>query len=70
MAAPSSSWPPLAMSAPGEYALAVEAGWSQTVAWLMPVVVSVYAAVAAVIAATRPKGSADDTPPWLAHWPR
>ncbi|WP_328691195.1 hypothetical protein OG879_31545 [Streptomyces caniferus] len=46
----------LAMSAPGEYALALEAGWSPKVAWLMPVSVSMYAAVAAVIAANRPKG--------------
>jgi MFS family permease len=48
----------LAMSAPGEYALAVSAGWSPDIAWLMPVSLSVYAAVAAVIAATRPKGVA------------
>ncbi|MET9375700.1 hypothetical protein ABZX98_16320 [Streptomyces sp. NPDC002992] len=48
----------LAMSAPGEYQLARLAGWSPSVAWLMPVSVSVYAAVAAVIAATRPKGTA------------
>ncbi|MGW3982423.1 hypothetical protein [Streptomyces mirabilis] len=48
----------LAMSAPGEYALAVSAGWSPDIAWLMPVTLSVYAAVAAVIAATRPKGVA------------
>jgi MFS family permease len=46
----------LAMSAPGEYRLAVMAGWAVSVAWLMPVCLSVYAAVAAVIAATRPKG--------------
>lgn len=46
----------LAMSAPGEYELAVTAGWSSHIAWLMPVCVSVYAGVAAVIAATRPKG--------------
>lgn len=48
----------LAMSAPGEYQLARLAGWDPSVAWLMPVTVSVYAAVAAVIAATRPKGVA------------
>lgn len=48
----------LAMSAPGEYRLAILAGWSVSVAWLMPVSLSVYAAVAAVIAATRPKGTA------------
>ncbi|MFJ1554543.1 hypothetical protein [Streptomyces mirabilis] len=46
----------LAMSAPGEYNLARLAGWSPDVAALMPVTLSVYAAVAAVIAATRPKG--------------
>lgn len=48
----------LAMSAPGEYAIARAAGWVPQVAWLMPLVVSVYAAVAAVMAATRPKGAA------------
>ncbi|MFE9864892.1 transfer protein spdA [Streptomyces sp. NPDC005506] len=47
----------LAMSAPGEYRLAAMAGWTASVAWLMPVSLSVYAAVAAVIAATRPKGT-------------
>lgn len=44
----------LAMSVPGEYQLAVSAGWSPSVAWLMPVCLSVYAAVAAVMATTRP----------------
>lgn len=44
----------LAMSAPGEYQLAVMAGWSPSVAVLMPLVVSAYAAVAAVISATCP----------------
>ncbi|MFF4652391.1 hypothetical protein [Streptomyces sp. NPDC001380] len=48
----------LAMSAPGEYALARLAGWAPAVAWLMPVTLSVYAGVAAVIAATRPRGAA------------
>jgi hypothetical protein len=40
----------LSMSAPGEYQLAVMAGWSPAVAWLMPVTISVYAAVAAAVA--------------------
>ncbi|MGW2633779.1 hypothetical protein ACWC2K_31230 [Streptomyces chattanoogensis] len=47
----------LVMSAPGEYSLAVLAGWSPWVAWLMPVCVSVYAAVAAMFVDSRPKGS-------------
>ncbi|WP_405892430.1 hypothetical protein OG612_18625 [Streptomyces sp. NBC_01527] len=44
----------LAMSAPGEYRLAVLAGWSPYVAALMPLVLSAYAAVASVMAATCP----------------
>ncbi|MGW5198902.1 hypothetical protein [Streptomyces spiralis] len=44
------------MSAPGEYHLAVLAGWSGPVAALMPLCLSVYAAAAAVIAATRSPG--------------
>jgi hypothetical protein len=44
----------LAMSAPGEYQLAVMAGWSSPVAVLMPLVLSAYAAVASVMAATCP----------------
>lgn len=47
----------LAMSAPGEYDLARYAGWGSATAALMPVVVSAYAAVAAVIAAARPAGT-------------
>ncbi|UQA94960.1 helix-turn-helix domain-containing protein [Streptomyces halobius] len=47
----------LVMSAPGEYSLAVLAGWSPWVAWLMPVCVSVYAAVAAMFVDSRPKGA-------------
>lgn len=48
----------LAMSAPGEYHLAVLAGWSGWVAALMPLCLSVYAAAAAaVMAATRPAGA-------------
>lgn len=45
----------LAMSAPGEYDLAVVAGWAPTVAWGMPVVVSVYGAVVAYTARKVPK---------------
>ncbi|MFJ2301842.1 hypothetical protein [Streptomyces sp. NPDC087787] len=44
----------LAMSAPGEYRLAMLAGWTPSVAALMPLVLSAYAAVAAVMAATCP----------------
>ncbi|MEU9652626.1 hypothetical protein AB0E00_27440 [Streptomyces sp. NPDC048110] len=44
----------LAMSAPGEYRLATLAGWSPSVAVLMPLVLSAYAAVASVMAATCP----------------
>ncbi|MEU2514294.1 hypothetical protein [Streptomyces syringium] len=47
----------LGMSAPGEYHLAVVAGWAPTVAWAMPVVVSVYGAVAAYIAKKAPKAT-------------
>lgn len=48
----------LAMSAPGEYALAISAGWTPDIAWLMPVTLSAYAGVAAVIAATSGRMSA------------
>ncbi|MGK5729808.1 hypothetical protein [Streptomyces sp. URMC 124] len=47
----------LVMSAPGEYGLATLAGWSPWVAWLMPVCVSVYAAVAALFVDSAPKGA-------------
>ncbi|KWT60571.1 hypothetical protein ADL21_18105 [Streptomyces albus subsp. albus] len=47
----------LIMSAPGEYTLAVLAEWSPWVAWLMPVCVSVYAAIAAMFVDSRPKGA-------------
>ncbi|MCM2391762.1 hypothetical protein [Streptomyces albipurpureus] len=40
----------LALSAPGEYALATMAGWSPYVAWLMPAVMSLYAAIGASVA--------------------
>ena len=44
----------LAMSAPGEYHLAVMAGWSTDIAWIMPLTLTAYAAVAAVMSATCP----------------
>ncbi|MFF4530748.1 hypothetical protein ACFY1P_15920 [Streptomyces sp. NPDC001407] len=47
----------LVMSAPGEYRLAVVAGWSPEVALVMPLVVSVYGAVAAYVADKTPKRS-------------
>lgn len=47
----------IALSAPGEYQLARMAGWSPWVAWLMPFTISVYAAAAAALAASRPKGT-------------
>ncbi|MFB7671295.1 helix-turn-helix transcriptional regulator [Kitasatospora purpeofusca] len=37
----------LALSAPGEFALGVMAGWDARVAWLMPAVLSLYAAISA-----------------------
>lgn len=37
----------LALSAPGEYSLGIMAGWSSYVAWLMPAVMSLYAAISA-----------------------
>lgn len=40
----------LALSAPGEYALAQMAGWDWRVAWLMPAVMSLYAAIGASVA--------------------
>lgn len=47
----------LAMCAPGEYHLALLAGWSEPWALGMPACLSAYAGIAAVVAATRPKGS-------------
>ncbi|MEU0359937.1 hypothetical protein [Streptomyces cyaneofuscatus] len=47
----------VALSAPGEYQLARMAGWTPWVAWLMPFTISVYAAAAAALAASRPKGA-------------
>jgi hypothetical protein len=40
----------LALSAPGEYALAQMAGWDARFAWLMPAVMSLYAAIGASVA--------------------
>ncbi|MFJ9213056.1 hypothetical protein [Streptomyces sp. NPDC102264] len=40
----------LALSAPGEYELAIMAGWDHRVAWLMPAVLSLYAAIGASVA--------------------
>ncbi|MGW2515044.1 hypothetical protein ACWC0A_37885 [Streptomyces scopuliridis] len=40
----------LALSAPGEYQLAIMAGWDHRVAWLMPAVMSLYAAIGASVA--------------------
>ncbi|MEV7425215.1 hypothetical protein [Streptomyces sp. NPDC091212] len=40
----------LALSAPGEYDLAIMAGWDYRVAWLMPAVLSLYAAIGASVA--------------------
>lgn len=39
----------LALSAPGEYSLARMSGWSTGVAWLMPAVMSLYAAIGASV---------------------
>lgn len=39
----------LALSAPGEFSLATMAGWSSKVAWLMPAVLSLYAAIGASV---------------------
>ncbi|MEU6181181.1 hypothetical protein [Streptomyces coeruleorubidus] len=47
----------LALSAPGEYRLALLAGWAPPFAAVMPLVMSLYAGVAAAIAASLPKGS-------------
>lgn len=47
----------LAMCAPGEYHLARLAGWSDPWAYGMPATLSAYAGIAAVVAASRPKGA-------------
>ncbi|MEU3700972.1 hypothetical protein AB0E82_01965 [Streptomyces anulatus] len=47
----------LVMSMPGEYHVAKIAGWSDPWAYGMPFALSAYAGIAAVVAATRPKGA-------------
>lgn len=47
----------LIMSMPGEYHVARFAGWSDPWAYGMPFSLSAYAGIAAVVAATRPKGA-------------
>lgn len=47
----------LVMSMPGEYHVAKLAGWSDPWAYGMPFSLSAYAGIAAVVAATRPKGA-------------
>ncbi|MEU6615331.1 hypothetical protein [Streptomyces parvus] len=47
----------LIMSMPGEYKVAKLAGWSDPWAYGMPFALSAYAGIAAVVAATRPKGA-------------
>ncbi|MCX4994279.1 hypothetical protein [Streptomyces longwoodensis] len=47
----------LVMSMPGEYHVARFAGWSDPWAYGMPFSLSAYAGIAAVVAATRPKGA-------------
>lgn len=49
----------LALSAPGEYRLAVLAGWDWKFALIMPGALSLYATVAAAIAGSLPKGSSE-----------
>lgn len=48
----------LTMCAPGEHYLARLAGWSDTLAWGMPFVLTAYAGISAVVATKRPRGSA------------
>lgn len=47
----------LALSAPGEYALAQMAGWDARFAWLMPAVMSLYAAIGASVAKAQKEAS-------------
>ncbi|MFF7534893.1 hypothetical protein ACFZB2_38275 [Streptomyces bobili] len=47
----------LVMSMPGEYHVAKFAGWTDPWAYGMPFSLSAYAGIAAVVAATRPKGA-------------
>jgi hypothetical protein len=45
----------LTMCAPGEHYLAVQSGWSETLAWGMPGTLTAYAGIASVVATKRPK---------------
>lgn len=45
----------LVMCAPGEHYLALQAGWTATLAWGMPGTLTAYAGIAAVVATKRPK---------------
>lgn len=47
----------LTMCAPGEHYLAVQAGWSDRLAWGMPGALTAYAGIAAVVATKRPAGA-------------
>ncbi len=47
----------LAMCAPGEYHLAIAAGWTTPWAYGMPLALSAYAGIAAVVASTLPRGA-------------
>jgi hypothetical protein len=47
----------LAMCAPGEHYLALQAGWNETLAWGMPGTLTAYAGIAAVVATKRAPGS-------------
>lgn len=47
----------LVMCAPGEHYLAVQAGWSDMLAWGMPGTLTAYAGIAAVVATKRKKGA-------------
>lgn len=47
----------LTMCAPGEHYLAVQAGWSERLAWGMPGTLTAYAGIAAVVATKRPQGA-------------
>ncbi|MFE7624296.1 hypothetical protein [Streptomyces sp. NPDC057509] len=49
----------LALSAPGEYALAQMAGWDPRFAWLMPAVLSLYAAISASVAKSQSEAARD-----------
>lgn len=51
----------LVMSFPGEHYLAHMAGWVGWLSWGMPIVLTLYAGVAAVVATKRPRGSSGKT---------